>query len=280
MLQRYKLRLSDGTLLVVDHDALSSWVVDGKAMVQPVGSDRWLSLKKFLLEERRTGSPWWSSRPSGSEIPGVHRSLLSDDGALPPVRPARELPLIPPPSRRVPTEEIVAAPESTSSSSTLDTEPPVPAAPLPIEPEASNEVEVSLANAQVEPLPSISEPPSIWLSAEPAAAESFPPPAVPAEESPIILAEPLEAAGTPEFSAAPEVVSEGPEPAPTEVLNLHAVVEEAAAPPEGFIGRPSWRQDNAPIIGLKPLGEEGAPRQGAVRRWSEPREAPPSPAPR
>ncbi len=44
MLQRYKLRLSDGTLLVVDHDALSSWVVDGKAMVQPVGSDRWLSL--------------------------------------------------------------------------------------------------------------------------------------------------------------------------------------------------------------------------------------------
>jgi hypothetical protein len=281
MLQRYKLRLSDGTLLVVDHDALSSWVVDGKAMVQPVGSDRWLSLKKFLLEERRTGSPWWSSRPSGGEIPGVHRSLLSDDGALPPVRPARELPLIPPPSRRVPTDEIVVpAPESTSSSSTLDTEPPAPAEPLPIEPETSNEVEVSLASAQVEPLPSISEPPSIWLSAEPAAAESFSPPAVPAEESPIILSEPLEAVGTPEFSAAPEVVSEFPEPAPTEALNLHAVAEEAAAPPEGFMGRPAWRQDNAPIIALKPLGQEGAPRRTALRRRSEPREAPPSPAPR
>src|SRR5258708_12098137 len=85
MLQRYKLRLGDGTLLVVDHDALSSWVVDGKAQVQPVGTDRWFALRKFLLEERRTGSPWWSSKPS-PRIPRVHRTLPDDD-TLPPTVP-------------------------------------------------------------------------------------------------------------------------------------------------------------------------------------------------
>src|SRR5258708_400359 len=177
MLQRYKLRLSDGTLLVVDHDALSSWVVDGKAMVQPVGSDRWLSLRKFLLEERRTNSPWWSSKPSGGEIPGVHRTLLDDDEALPPVRPTRELPLIPPPSRPIRAKEIVAPPlESTPSFPTLDAEPPAPAEPLPSEPEASSEVEVSLASAQPEPLLSITDPPSIWGSESPPVLDALSPP--------------------------------------------------------------------------------------------------------
>jgi hypothetical protein len=276
MLQRYKLRLSDGTLLVVDHDALSSWVVDGKAQVQPVGSDRWCSLKKFLLEERRTGSPWWSSKPSG-EIPGVHRTLLDDDGILPPVRPHRELPLVPPPSRRVPAEEIVAPPpESTSSPSTLDGEPPAPA-PLPGEPEASSELEVSLASAQVEPLPSITEPPSIWVSTEePAATDSLFPPATPAEEGPITLAEPLEDEATAGSSAAGVAASEPPELPPSEVLNLHALAEEAAAPPVGSTGRPGWREDYAPIISLEPLEEEGAPRPTVALRRIEPREAPPS----
>jgi hypothetical protein len=276
MLQRYKLRLSDGTLLVVDHDALSSWVVDGKAQVQPVGTDRWFPLKKFLLEERRTGSPWWSSKPSG-EIPGVHRTLLDDDGILPPVRPARELPLIPPPSRPVRVDEIVSPPpESMSSPPTLDPEPPASAEPLPSEPEPPNEVEVSLASAQVEPLPSITELPSIWVSTEePVATDSFSPPAAPAEEGPITLSEPLEGEGTP-ASAAGGWASEPPEPLPSEVLNLHALAEEAAAPPAGSTGRPVWRQDYAPVISLEPIGDDGAPRPTVTRRRREPREAPPS----
>jgi hypothetical protein len=277
MLQRYKLRLSDGTLLVVDHDALSSWVVDGKAMVQPVGSDRWCSLKKFLLEERATGSPWWSSKPSGGEIPGVHRTLLDDDGAFPPVRPPRELPLIPPPSRRVPADEIVAPPpESSPSDAMLEAEPPAPAVPLPSEPEMSGENEVSLASAQLEPLPAMTEPPSIWVSEEPVATESFSPPAT-VEEDPITLSEPLEDEGTPGSSAAPApgAVIEPPEPPSTEVLNLHALAEEAAAPSDGSLGRPAWRQDNHPVISLEPLGEEGAPQPTAARRRRAPWDAPP-----
>jgi hypothetical protein len=52
LLQRYKLRLQDGTVLVVDHDGLSAWLVDGKAMVQSVGSRQWHPLRGFLAEER------------------------------------------------------------------------------------------------------------------------------------------------------------------------------------------------------------------------------------
>ncbi|HXB55927.1 MAG TPA: hypothetical protein VN461_14165 [Vicinamibacteria bacterium] len=274
MLQRYKLRLSDGTLLVVDHDALSSWVVDGKAMVQPVGSDRWLSLKKFLLEERRANSPWWSSKPSG-EIASVHRTLLEDDGILPPARPSRELPLIPPPPRRVPTDEIVAPVlESSSGSPTLDAEPPAPVEPLPSEPEASQEVEVSLESAQAEPLRSIPEPPSIWVSEEPAALDSLSPPSVPVEEDPITLSEPFVDAETPGFSAAPGLASALPESLPAEVLNLHALAEEAAAPPPGSVGRPGWRETNAPVISLEPLGEEEPPRTTVGRRRRGPWETP------
>jgi hypothetical protein len=51
MLASYNLRLSDGTLLVVDHDGLSTWLVDDKAMVQLVGSSHWRPLKAFLAEE-------------------------------------------------------------------------------------------------------------------------------------------------------------------------------------------------------------------------------------
>ncbi len=52
LLQRYKLRLQDGTFLVVDHDGLSAWLVDGKAMVKSVGSRQWHPLREFLAKER------------------------------------------------------------------------------------------------------------------------------------------------------------------------------------------------------------------------------------
>jgi hypothetical protein len=52
MLASYKLRLSDGTVLEVDHDGLSTWLVDDEAMVQLVGSTQWRPLKAFLAGER------------------------------------------------------------------------------------------------------------------------------------------------------------------------------------------------------------------------------------
>ena len=52
MLQTYKLRLSDGTVLGVDHDGLSTWLVDRSAMVQAAGSRQWQPLREFLAQER------------------------------------------------------------------------------------------------------------------------------------------------------------------------------------------------------------------------------------
>ena len=72
MPQQYKLRLSEGTLLVVDHDALSTWIVDERAMVQPVGSYRWRSLRQFLADERDgVGTPaaYWNEPPPDRVTP-------------------------------------------------------------------------------------------------------------------------------------------------------------------------------------------------------------------
>jgi hypothetical protein len=48
MPRQFKLRLGDGTVLAVDHDGLSTWLIDDKAMVQPAGSRRWHPLKVVL----------------------------------------------------------------------------------------------------------------------------------------------------------------------------------------------------------------------------------------
>lgn len=52
MLQRYKLRLGDGTVLQVDKDGLQAWVEDDRrAMVQVAGTQQWRPLREFLAEE-------------------------------------------------------------------------------------------------------------------------------------------------------------------------------------------------------------------------------------
>ena len=102
MLQSYKLRLSDGTVLNVDHDALSTWTVDDGAMVQGADS-RWLPLREFLAEAqaaaskaaRRNATP-----PTVNERPAL--LVLADDLSAPaartsgrPSRPDDALPIIP-----------------------------------------------------------------------------------------------------------------------------------------------------------------------------------------
>jgi hypothetical protein len=52
VLRRYKLRLGDGTTLLVDQDGLSTWLVDRKAMVQAGRSGKWIPLKEFLVHLR------------------------------------------------------------------------------------------------------------------------------------------------------------------------------------------------------------------------------------
>jgi len=52
MLQRYRLRLGDGTLLQVDKEGLHAWVADdARAMVQIAGTQQWRPLREFLAEE-------------------------------------------------------------------------------------------------------------------------------------------------------------------------------------------------------------------------------------
>ena len=52
MLERYKLRLGDGTILGVDYDGLSTWLVDRRAMVQAASTGQWHPLNQFLARER------------------------------------------------------------------------------------------------------------------------------------------------------------------------------------------------------------------------------------
>src|SRR5262245_55483422 len=52
MLERYKLRLGDGTIVGVDRDGLSTWAVDRRAMVQSAGSGQWQPLSEFLARRR------------------------------------------------------------------------------------------------------------------------------------------------------------------------------------------------------------------------------------
>src|SRR2546425_7560455 len=86
MLERYKLRLRDGTVLVVDHDALSSWLVDGRAMVQPVGSERWQSLKAFLAKERvEARSAAWRNPAPETPVPVTPPRPRDDERAFRPV---------------------------------------------------------------------------------------------------------------------------------------------------------------------------------------------------
>jgi hypothetical protein len=51
LLQRYKLRLADGTVLTVDQDGLRTWLTDERATVQVAGTQEWRPLRQFLADE-------------------------------------------------------------------------------------------------------------------------------------------------------------------------------------------------------------------------------------
>ena len=50
--RRYKLRLSDGTILAVDFEGLTVWLMDKRAMVQTADSKEWRPLKEVIAEVR------------------------------------------------------------------------------------------------------------------------------------------------------------------------------------------------------------------------------------
>jgi len=116
MLQRYKLRLGDGTVLVVDQDGLGTWLVDGQATVQAGKSRNWIPLRKFLAHQRAatarqarreaaTSASRAADSPSARRGDGLPLVAPPPREETPPpalTSPPREdrLPLVPPPPPR------------------------------------------------------------------------------------------------------------------------------------------------------------------------------------
>jgi hypothetical protein len=92
MVDQYKLRLGDGTVLAVDEQGLRTWLLDGKAMVQRPGSQAWRPLKEIVAGlSRESGA---AAKPQSAPAPSVPVP------ALPLVQPAAQPPAprpVPPP---------------------------------------------------------------------------------------------------------------------------------------------------------------------------------------
>ncbi len=157
MLQTYKLRLGDGTVLGVDYEGLSTWLVDRKAMVQAAGSRQWRPLREFLAEERVAARR--ASRQKSytrKELPLVYPKPHEDPPPRPPAAPPTSDPGEPlsigePADVQVVAEEpAVPSQESTSHQSTPEED--IPLIPLdPLEGEPSERLAASLWRDTPEP---------------------------------------------------------------------------------------------------------------------------------
>src|SRR6266568_1727765 len=235
MLERYKLRLNDGTVLVVDHDALSSWLVDGRAMVQPVGSERWQSLKAFLAKERvEARSAAWRNPAPETPVPVTPPRPRDDERAFRPVRIPPLPPISEPPSVPVPTDEA-----------------PVPSfEPASLLPTTDEEVSITVPVAE--------EPPEVWVPSEEAAAlysESFPP--APENAPSVVPLKLLDEEDVTPWRTAPPMRGTPAEPPPSLNPRSLQVLAEETPGPRGRGRQPrSESTQGLPIIGLKPLAHE------------------------
>jgi len=101
MLQRYKLRLGDGTVLKVDQDGLHVWKADAKAAVQVAGTQEWRPLREFLAEQESAArlaralvppEPRRAPAPSPPEVPPPSPPVELSIGAPPMVQALAEEP--------------------------------------------------------------------------------------------------------------------------------------------------------------------------------------------
>jgi hypothetical protein len=250
MLASYKLRLSDGTVLVVDHDGLSTWQVDAKAMVQLVGSTHWRPLKAFLAAERAAARNASRAKPSaGSALPLIPPPSPKEE-------PQRALPLIPPPSPKeetqnpVETQRPAEPPPSDPAQVIAISEPP--AAPIWRE------------NALPEPVDPGADP--IWSAEASRRLEEVLPEALPrtspqspAEETPRHLAEP-----PPSDQVEPFFLDEPPAPA-------HIAADKPMAPRVESVKAQPDANELVPPIRLKTVDDDGG-KPPADSPWSEPSE--------
>jgi hypothetical protein len=90
MVDQYKLRLGDGTVLAVDEQGLRAWVLDAKAMVQRPGSSAWRALPDVLaalddhvpiipFKPERVDAPVPATAPSG-DLREIATAALDPEG--------------------------------------------------------------------------------------------------------------------------------------------------------------------------------------------------------
>jgi hypothetical protein len=135
MLQRYKLRLGDGTVLTVDLDGLRTWLTDGRATVQVSGTQEWRPLREFLADEESAARLARALVP-----PEPRRAPAPPPPEVPPPSPPIELSIGEPPMVQALAEEPVAsgtpAPPWRDPLETADEAPVIRLKPLDDEPPA------------------------------------------------------------------------------------------------------------------------------------------------
>jgi hypothetical protein len=249
MARQYKLRLGDGTLLAVDLIGLRAWLHDTDARVQRAGSRRWRTLKEMI--EAETAAAAAKERAPRPEPP-------------------------PPPPSRAEEPVAVAPPTATAAAPSWAPEEPVkPAANVPmLPPEALDEPAAApLAAAAVEQEIEIPAEQEIAIPIDqevvipPPAKTPIPPPAKPVAPPPRVdlAAVARLAAQTvpvkPPAPTPPVPLAEEIEVVPLAAIDLGDVARDAVGAPYGEFTppratRPPRPDDVLPIIPLKPLDDE------------------------
>jgi hypothetical protein len=139
MIEQFKLRLRDGTILAVDHDGLRTWLLDDKAMVQPAGSRVWRPLRETLTllerERDRERVAAAARRPEPERVEPTPSRPPST--VLPLVPPPPRVAAEPPPRAAEPAPRVVAEPEEPhvvepAAWVAAEPAPPAPADPRPV----------------------------------------------------------------------------------------------------------------------------------------------------
>jgi hypothetical protein len=228
MARQYKLRLRDGTVLAVDQAGLRTWLIDDRAMVQPMGTRAWRPLREVLAEEAVMGA---RTRPEAVRRTEAARTVADDDIAIP-VKPATlDAPATPDPTLDAPDQPLVSK-RPAPTAGPLPLVPPPPA-DAPIRPAAA-----APALPLVPPPAPVAAPPRAPVASAPLAAVSAPvrAAAVPASAPPRATPPPVAVAPPPVAAPAPRAATAAPPvaaPAPRVALATPPVIAtppRAAAP--------------------------------------------------
>lgn len=279
MLQTYKLRLGDGTVLAVDHAGLSTWLVDRSAMVQAAGSRHWRPLREFLAEERIAArrAPRQKSY-TRQELPLVYPKPREDPPSHPQAAPPTS-DAVEPLSIDEPAGVQALAEEPAVPSTPLAAQEAIPEEEVPLEPledklpEAANAQVVAEELIAVDP-PQDEEP---VRSAAPSERDAEPPQTgeleeveawveePPQEDIPLIPLDPPE--GDVPVIPAPSSWSDLPEPPRSARPSLQVLADDPVARPAEPTRTTSTPDDGLPIIRLKPLDDlDKAPPYAASGR--------------